>query len=299
MWKTYFSKNSEEKSIEYCKSIIKKKTAIQEVEIIQSKTLGEVIFIDNSPQSASVDEFVYHEILTHPAIITFGNPKKVFIAGGGEGCLLRELLKYNCIKSIIQCDIDKEAIEIFDKYLHHWHTESYHNKKVKLIYNDARAYLENSNEISDIIIVDITAPISGGPSWRLFTKEFYEIVYNRLSKKGILTLQAQSANINNLDCFSTLINTLKKIFPIVRPMHAMQILPGDDWGFILCSKGNDPVTIRKSKIIKSIKNNKSKLKFYNEETHSMIFKFPKYFYDFIKQHKRITTDKRPFKYPKL
>lgn len=299
MWKTYFLKNSEKMSVEYFEVIAKKCTAIQEVEIIKSKTMGEIVLMDGSPQSAAVDEFVYHEILVHPAVITFGRPKKVFIAGGGEGCLIRELLKYKFIESIVQCDIDKEAIEIFDKYLPHWHKGSYHDKRVKLIYEDARAHLENSKEIFDIIIVDITAPISEGPSWRLFTKEFYEVIYNRLSPKGILTLQAQSANINNLDCFCTLINTLNKVFPIVRPMHGVEISMGGDWGYILCSKRNDPQNINEEGVKKYIEDNKLKLKFYDKETHSLIFKFPKYFYDFIKKYKEISTDKNPFKYPNL
>lgn len=299
MWKTYFLKNSEKMSVEYSKVIVKKRTAIQEVGIIKSKTMGEIILIDDSPQSVAVDEFIYHETLVHPAVITFGKPKKVFIAGGGEGCLIRELLKYKFIESIVQCDIDKEAIEIFDKYLYHWHKGSYHDKRVKMIYKDARTCLENSKDIFDIIIVDITAPISGGPSWRLFTKEFYEVVFNRLSTRGVLTFQAQSANINNLECFCTLINTLNKVFPVVRPMHAVEISMGGDWGYILCSKGNDPKNITKEEIKKCIEDNKLELSFYDEEIHSLIFQFPKYFYNFIKKHKEISTDKNPFKYPRL
>jgi len=43
----------------------------------------QVLLPDGKVQSAEADEFVYHELLVHPAMLLHPNPKRVFICGGG------------------------------------------------------------------------------------------------------------------------------------------------------------------------------------------------------------------------
>lgn len=50
---------------------------------------GSLLITDGLMQSSEVDEYVYHQSLVHPALTAHPNPKKVFIAGGGEVRFLR------------------------------------------------------------------------------------------------------------------------------------------------------------------------------------------------------------------
>ncbi len=299
MWKTYFRKDSEKISIEYDKVLVKKQTKIQLLEILQTKTFGRAVFMDNCPESSDIDNPAYHEVLVHPAMILHKKVKKVFIAGGGEGVMLKEILKHPSVEKIVQCDIDEEAIEIFDKYLPGWHEGSYNNRKVKLIFADARGYLASSKEKFDLIIVDITAPIHGGASHPLFTKDFYRIVKNHLNKNGILTVQSQSVNPNNLTCISALYHSMKQVFKNVFPMHAIISIFGDDWGFLFASDSCNPLKATPVQIDGYIKKNKVKLSFYSGSEHLSLFHLPKYFDDYISEHKDMSTDKKPFEYPNL
>ena len=42
----------------------------------------QILLLDGKAQSAEADEFVYHELLVHPAMLLHPHPKSVFVAGG-------------------------------------------------------------------------------------------------------------------------------------------------------------------------------------------------------------------------
>ena len=70
------------------------RSAYQGIEVIRMKSFGACLVLDGKIQSSEADEFVYHEALVHPAMITHPAPRTVLIAGGGEGATLREVLKH-------------------------------------------------------------------------------------------------------------------------------------------------------------------------------------------------------------
>ena len=298
-WKNYYRKNSEKISIEYDDILISQQTDIQHLEILVTKTFGQAIFMDNCPEMSFVDSSSYHESLVHPSFMVKDNIETVFIAGGGEGVLLKELLKYKSVKKIIQCDIDRTAITIFRENLKSWHGGAYDSKQVELIYGDARFVLENETSKFDLIITDITAPIYGGSSCKLFTMEYYEMAKSRLNEKGIFICQAQSVNRNNLVCFSVLFKTLSRVYDYVTPLHAPFSLIGDEWGFLFCSDYYRPKQLVVGAINNEIKRNNLDLDFYSGETHLYMFNFPTYFYRFLNDMSYISTDSSPFYYNKI
>ncbi|MGD0511292.1 MAG: hypothetical protein ABSA33_05635, partial [Candidatus Micrarchaeaceae archaeon] len=153
--------------------IFSARTKYQSVEIIDTYTFGRCLILDDKIQSSELDEFIYHEALVHPAMIMHAQPHKVFVAGGGEGAVLREVLKYTSVNKVIMVDIDGEVIKISDEFLPSWHQNAFRDPRVKLIFDDARRYLAETNERFDVIICDLSDPISAGPSRFLFTREFY------------------------------------------------------------------------------------------------------------------------------
>ena len=60
-------------------------TRYQAIDIIDTGGFGVCLILDGKVQSSETDEFIYHEALVHPAMLTHHGPEKVFIAGGGEG----------------------------------------------------------------------------------------------------------------------------------------------------------------------------------------------------------------------
>jgi len=83
------------------------KSKYQDVLIFESETYGKVLVLDNAIQITERDEFSYQEMITHLAMNSHPNPKKVLVIGGGDGGVLREVVKHACVESATLCDIDE------------------------------------------------------------------------------------------------------------------------------------------------------------------------------------------------
>ncbi len=269
-------------------------TKFQEVDIVDLYGFGKTLFLDGKIQSAEIDEAIYHEGLVHPAIFSHLNPKKVLIIGGGEGATLREVLRHKGVKEVTMVDIDKELVDLCKKYLPEWSRGAFEDSRARVFYEDARGFVENSNEIYDIVISDLTEPLEGGPSQMLFTFEFYKTIYESLGKDGILVIQSGSAGPLYNEFMASVYKTLKEIFPIVRVYTVFVFSFQMPWGFVLASKSRDPANIPEGEIKMRInEGNFDDLVLYYPEYHKYLFKLPLYLVKAL-QKGRVLTDEKPF-----
>jgi len=192
-------------------------TKFQSTEIIRSGSFGKCLVLDGKIQSSEADEFIYHEALVQPSMITHPCPETVFIAGGGEGATLREVLSHKTVKRAVMVDIDEEVIALCKEYLPNHSQGAFEDRRTELHHVDARDYLAKCGEKFDIIVIDLPDPIEVGPAYLLFTREFYQIVQDRLNNNGIICIQAGSASLTELLNLTAVSNTLKSVFPIVCP----------------------------------------------------------------------------------
>ncbi|KAI5403765.1 amp-CoA ligase [Lathyrus oleraceus] len=192
------------------------------------------LVLDGKLQSAETDEFIYHECLVHPALLHHPMPKNVFIMGGGEGSTARELLRHKTIDKVVMCDIDEEVVEFCKSYLV-VNKEAFHDSRLEVVINDARAELEGKEERYAIIVGDLADPIEGGPCYKLYTKDFYELSLKpKLKKGGIFVTQAGPAGIfSHTEVFSCIYNTLRQVFKYVVPYSAHIPSYADIWGWVM------------------------------------------------------------------
>ncbi len=276
--------------------IFSARTKYQSVEIIDTFTFGRCLILDDKIQSSELDEFIYHEALVHPAMIMHAQPHNVFIAGGGEGAVLREVLKYTSVDKVTMVDIDGEVVKISDEFLPSWHRNAFRDPRVKLVIADARQYLVETNERFDVIIGDLSDPVSEGPSRFLFTTEFYHIVRDRLTASGIVAIQAEASTLTYLSPFLAISNTLGAVFPQVYPYCADIPSFGSTWGFALGfqSNGLNPLGIPTDEIDRRILARTSGgMRFYDGCTHRGLFSLPKYLRQKIKESNTPITDDCP------
>ena len=254
------------------------KTPYQFMQIVESTFFGKMLIIDGDVQSSVKDEYIYHEALVHPAMLLHPNPKKVFVFGGGEGATLREVLKHRSVEKVIMIDIDKKEIELNKKFLSEWHRGSFDNPRAALLNTDARKFMESSvsSNSCDVIISDLTEPFEAGPSYKLFTKEFFELLYDRLRGDGIFVLQASMLRNVTYRMHRAIRNTLSQVFPVVRSYYTYVPSFDTTWSFVLASKQYDPKALSIEKIDELISERISgELRFYNGEAHQRIFSLPK------------------------
>ncbi len=268
-------------------------TAYQKVEIVDTFTFGRCLILDGKIQSSEFDEYIYHEALVHPAVAVHPAPRSVLVMGGGEGAVLRELLKYPFIEKIVMVDIDREVVELCKKYLPSWHQDSFSDERVKIEFRDARRYLESSSEKFDIIISDITEPVDSGPSYLLFTREFYRVLKSRLEEEGVFSLQAGSLSMALLDVHPPIRNTLQECFETVRSYHAF--IPSFDttWGFVAVSLKNDPAVLEPALVDERLSYARGDFRFYDGETHRCAFSLPRNVRQAFEKDKRIIEDAKP------
>jgi spermidine synthase len=268
-------------------------TKFQSVEIIRTGSFGKCLVLDGKIQSSKADEFIYHEALVQPAMVTHPHPGTVFIAGGGEGATLREVLSHKTVKRAVMVDIDVEVVALCQKFLPDYSRGSFKDKRTELLHVDARDYLAKSRELFDIIIIDLPDPIEEGPAYLLYTQEFYQLVRDRLTANGIIAVQAGSASLNELLNFSSVNNTLKSVFPIVCSYQIDMPCFGGPWGFCLASLNLNPVQLSPAEVDKRISARSLNLKFYDGLTHQGIFSLPKYLREELAKQGRLITDKNP------
>jgi spermidine synthase len=98
------------------KIVYKKKTPYQDLRIYQTPRFGRMLTLDGAIQTTQNDEFIYHEMLTHPLLLSHPDAKNVLVIGAGDGGVLREVLKHK-VKQVILVEIDSDVIELSKKYL--------------------------------------------------------------------------------------------------------------------------------------------------------------------------------------
>jgi len=129
------------------------RTKFQSIQIIGTGSFGKCLVLDDKVQSAEVDEFIYHEALVQPAMITHPSPETVFITGGGEGATLREVLSHQTVKRAVMVDVDEGVIAACKRWLPNYSRGAFEDKRAELKHVDAREYLAKCREAFDIIMV--------------------------------------------------------------------------------------------------------------------------------------------------
>jgi len=264
------------------------------MQVIDTCDFGRCLVLDGRLQSSQRDEFIYHEALVHPALISHPGPSSVFIAGGAEGATLREVLAHRSVKEAVMVDIDEEAVDVCRRFLPSLHQGSFDDSRVELLHMDARKYLAESKQKFDAIVMDITDPVEGGPSWMLYTREFYRIVSERLAPGGIVAVQSGPCNLHDMAVFTAINRTLREVFPDAFPYTAVVPSFGGAWGFTLVAKTADPLVLSAGEINHRLSTRVSKeLRFYDGMTHQGMFRLPRYLRDGMRERKAIITDQSP------
>ena len=135
------------------------KTAHQHLVIFTNKTWGTVLMLDGVCQLTTSDEFVYHEMMAHVALMALERPKRVLVIGGGDGGVLREVLKHPSVAKATLCEIDRDVIDLSLKHYPEIAAGAMSDKRADIVVADGLKYVAKSKEHFDAIIVDSSEPI--------------------------------------------------------------------------------------------------------------------------------------------
>jgi spermidine synthase len=257
------------------KEIFSGKSKFQKIEIFENEEYGRILVLDGQIQLSTKFEYIYHEMLVHPAMLCHQNPQNVLIIGGGDGGALREVAKHP-VKEIYLVDIDQKVIEVSKKYLPSVSAGSFKDKRLKTFHEDGRKFIKKYKNYFDVIISDCTDYF--GPAKKLGEIKFLKDVSLALRKNGIFMTQSGYLK----ERFGKKVRrNIKKVFPFFQVHKAfIGCFPFDEHTFSLGSKEIDFRKIEKEEIERKYQKLKLKTKYYSPEIHFSSLFFPKFLKNF-------------------
>ena len=259
------------------KTLFSGKSKYQQLDIVETLEFGRMMLLDGLVMVTERDEFIYHDMIVHPALFTHPSPKKVLVIGGGDGGSIREIMKHPEVELAVLCEIDGLVIEKSIEFLPSMASEiDGHNPRVKLHVDDGLAYIREHQNEFDVILVDSTDPI--GPAVGLFEEKFYRLVFSALREDGIMIAQSESP-FYHAEIQKSMYQNLRAVFPIVEMYQAfIPTYPSGFWSFAFASKKYHPVNDfdhdRASQ-------RNFETRYYNEDLHRGAFMLPTFARDNI------------------
>ena len=212
-----------------------RRTAFQQVAIVDTCSFGRVLFMDHVIQSSEYDEALYHEMLVQPAMLAHPAPRDVLIIGGGEGAALREVLAHRSVRRCRMIDIDREAVEMCRVHLPQWHRGAFDDPRAEIVFAEGRAAVEASDDRFDVIVIDVVDLFENGPAQRIYTVQFHRLLKDRLRPGGILTVQGLELSHIDYKEHAALARTLATVFAEVHSYRVPVPSYMGPWGFLVAS----------------------------------------------------------------
>ena len=252
---------------------VTEQTPYQHLVMLDTEEFGRMLVLDGMVMTTVKDEFVYHEMVAHPALFTHPNPKKVLVVGGGDGGVIREVMKHPAVEKAVLVEIDGKVIEYSKQYLPEIAGEL-DNPRVEVIVGDGYMHILNAKDEYDVIMVDSTEPV--GPAAPLFERGFYQGIYEALKEDGLFVAQTDNPWFK-ADLIQQVNRDVKESFPIVRVFGAnIPTYPSGLWTFTMGSKKHDPLEVDANAIPEI------ETKYYSPRLHHAAFCLPKFVEDLTK-----------------
>lgn len=254
------------------------KSEFQRIDIFESAEYGRFLTIDGYMMLTEKDEFIYHEMITHPAMCVHPDPKRVLVIGGGDGGTVREALRYPSVEHVDLVEIDELVVTACREYLPQT-ADALSDPRVHFHFEDGLRFIRQPQDAYDVILVDSTDPF--GPGEGLFTKEFYGNCYKALKGDGIMVNQHESPFYRE-DAYAMqrAHKRIKESFPISRVYQAhIPSYPSGHWLFGFASKVRHPVADADFAAWQALG---LQTRYYNVNLHRGAFALPTYVEELLK-----------------
>jgi len=204
-----------EGAVKHCftidKPVFEGKTKFQKVLIFDNDLYGRMLFLNGISQLSQSDEFIYHEMMVHPALLSHPNPKNVLVIGGGDGCILREVLKHD-VKKIDLVELDGELVELSKKHLSSLNKKAFSDKRVEIHIQPGQEFIKKFINFYDVVIIDCTNLEEKAISSPLYGREFYEKALKAMTTNGMLiTLGSSFLDVKTI--MKTIFKGIEAAFP--------------------------------------------------------------------------------------
>jgi len=247
------------------RSLLHTRSEYQTIDIVETEPFGLTLLLGGAYMTSVADEFHYHEMLVHPALVTAPAIRRVLVIGGGDGGTVREVLRYREVEQVVLCELDGLVVEACKQHLTAFKVP-WDDPRLNVRIGDGVAYLRDyTGEPFDVILVDGPDPV--GPAEGLFQSPFYDACKARLSPAGVLASQTEAPLLMRED-FVRIQKALRGTFARVHPYFGpVPIYPCGSWSWSFASSSVDPQALRDERLAQI----EQGCRYYNRDIHRAAF----------------------------
>lgn len=243
-------------------------TQFQDLAVLDTVEWGRMLVLDGCVMTTIRDEFVYHEMIAHVALSAHPHPRRVLVVGGGDGGVIREVIKHPTVEKAVLAEIDGRVIEVSRQYLPEIAT-ALGDTRVDVRVMDGIAHVRENPDAYDVIIVDSTDPI--GPAVGLFARDFYADIARALKSDGIFVAQTESPFFHG-ELIRSVYRDVSSLFAITRLyLASIPTYPSGLWSFTIGSKRYDPTAIADETRTRELAT-----RYYSTKVHEGAFLLPRF-----------------------
>ena len=246
------------------------RSPFQKVDIIRTAGHGKMLLNDGIVMLSDKDEFVYHEMIAHVPLFVHPDPRRILIIGGGDGGTAREVLKHGNVERVVMVEIDRMVVDACRRHMPAV-SGALDDPRLELLYEDGVKYIENTDKIFDVAIIDSTDPV--GPAAPLFDAEFYKNTASRLSQDGIMITQSESPFYDPDIQLSMFGNQRPHFEKLHMYLFSTLTYPGGLWSFGFASRKFCPVADFSGARVAAAK---IPTRYYNAQVHRAAFALPQF-----------------------
>jgi spermidine synthase len=206
------------------------------IQVLDTPLHGRTLVLDGIVQTTENDEFIYHEMLVLAPSLEHGRPASMLIVGGGDGGALRQALRLRSLERVVQVEIDETVTKVSREHLPRISGGAFDDPRVELVFADGAGYLASRPGPFDVIVLDLTDPVPGGPAEPLFGEDFLRHARDALTPGGVLATQCGSVTLQPAEVGIQL-RRLGRVFEATR-LHTA-VVPGyqlTSFGFLLAAQ---------------------------------------------------------------
>jgi spermidine synthase len=253
-------------SVRVRESLWVEQTPFQRLAVLDTYQYGRMLVLDGAVQTTEGDEFVYHEMITHVPLTTHPRPEEVLVIGGGDGGTVREILKHSEVKRVCLVEIDERVVAAARRFLPVL-SQALDDPRAQVVIADGAEQVRAMRNRWDVIIVDSTDPV--GPAVKLFEPDFYRVVHDALTPKGLFVSQCKSPYLDR-GLIREVLGVVRSLFPVaLLYTAAIPTYPSGLWSFVLGSKVHHPLRFEEGRA------EKLETRYYSPEIHRAAFVLPR------------------------
>ncbi|MDD2453860.1 MAG: polyamine aminopropyltransferase [Synergistaceae bacterium] len=271
LWVTEEQSENMRLSLRTSNVLLNGKSPYQDILLVETEEYGRMLILDGAIQITERDEFCYSEMMAHVALCSHPDPRRVLIVGGGDGAVLREVLRHDVVEKATLIDIDEEVINASKNFLPTINV-ALGDPRADVRPMDAMVYIKAAKKEFDVAIIDSTDPVDFAAG--LFESAFYRDIYTALKDDGMAVAQTESP-FTDTSVVKSAFREMESVFPVTRMYWgAMPTYPSGMWTYTIGSKKHDPSIPQRE--------TPDNVRYYSKQIHTAAFVLPPFLRDLLK-----------------